>query len=69
MQTEKQLKCAAVAALREAKHSAESLLTDLDDLILNANTPKSVMPRARKLLAALTKSVHEFNAYHNAANT
>ena len=67
MQNPKIMK-AAKARLKQAKAHAKEISLLLFNLS-RGDAPESRMPKLRILCASLSQAVHEFNAYHNAANT
>lgn len=71
MKTEESLSKSEAAALKNAINESARINAALNCIHrgLLASPPKKVLPAIRGHLAELTKSVHEFSAYHNARTT
>jgi len=69
MKTTESLSGSIKASIKLARKTSKALNFELSQIDVSLSKPEESMPRIRKLLAELNKSVHEFNAYYNVANT
>lgn len=68
MKSETSLQRSLSASIKQALRSADTVTENLYRLD-EGEHPENVMEDLRDELARLTKSIHEFNAYHNALTT